>query len=45
MDELKEILGAEKLLEAMIAWLPQDALDEIEADIRKEWNIDYEEEN
>ena len=43
MEELKQILGVEKLLEAMISWLPQDALDEIEADIRKEYDLDLDE--
>lgn len=43
MDELRKILGADTLLDAMIAWLPQDALDEIEADIRREYDLDYDE--
>lgn len=43
MDELRKILGADALLDAMIAWLPQDALDEIEADIRRDYNLDYDE--
>lgn len=42
MEELIEILGESRVLNAMIAWLPQDALDEIEADIRRDYDLDYE---